>query len=127
MAKGRFKQVFLSVALGFMTASGGAMAHEEGKGPHGGVVKEFGNYHLEAVKQDGSLKFYLLDGDGVKSASVESTGGSITVAGGGGPKVTKIESGKFSEASATVEGQKAVATVMLKIAGKAQTVKFSFK
>ena len=104
------------------------VAHEDSKGPHGGAVKEFGSYHLEGILEGGMVKIYLLDGDGAKSASADITGGSLTViSAGGSPKVTKIEKGKFSEASASAEGKKVTASLALKIGGKSQSAKFSFK
>lgn len=115
----------LTVMLGAGTA---AFAHVDSKGPHGGVVKEFGNFHMEGVLDGGSVKFYLLDGDGAKGTSTEIAGGSVTVlSGGSSPKVTKIEKGKFAEVSASADGKKVTASIMLKIGGKNQSAKYSFK
>ena len=104
------------------------MAHEDSKGPHGGTVKEFGSYHVEGILEGGMVKFYLLDGDGAKLTSGDVAGGALTViSAGGSPKVTKIEKGKFSEASASAEGKKVTASLVLKIGGKSQSAKFTFK
>lgn len=107
-----------------------AAAHEEGKGPHGGVVKEFGGkFHMEGVLEGDSAKFYLLDGDGKKGTSTNFDGGTITiVAGDKSPATTKLDKGSFSEASAPVGGSgKISAAITLKIDGKAASSKFSFK
>ena len=117
--------VALSLILGAGTA---AFAHEDSKGPHGGVVKEFGSFHMEGVLDGASVKFYLLDGKGANASSSDTTGGSITViSGGGAPSTTKIEAGKFTEGSAAAEGKKVTASISLKIGGKNQSAKFSFK
>ena len=124
-------KVLVAMTLALVAVGGvgtAAFAHEDSKGPHGGVVKEFGNFHMEGVLEGAAVKFFLLDGNGAIGASTDTTGGSITViSGSGAPATTKIESGKFTEASANAQGKKVTASISLKVGGKSQTVKFSFK
>lgn len=119
-----------SLAMGCVLAfSAPAWAHEDGKGPHGGQIKEFtSKYHMEGVLKDGTVQFYLLDGDAKNSESATVQGGTITVlAKGASPVSSKIEKGSFSEATAPAGTGPLTATIMLKFGSKSRTAKFSFK
>lgn len=120
-----------SLAMGLLAVLGtNALAHEAGKGPHGGQVREFGSkYHMEGVAKGGEVHFYLLDADAKAGETAQVDGGSITVLPkGGSPVSSKIEKGSFSEGSASGAGSGSLsATIILKMGGKSQTAKFTFR
>jgi hypothetical protein len=65
----------ITVLLVILTAAGAAAQDHSHNAKHKGIVQEAGGYHIEMVKGDGELVFYLLDAE--EKPSLKNDSGNV--------------------------------------------------
>lgn len=71
----KLKTILFAITI-LLLNSAISFAHENPVAPHGGKIEEAGFYHIEFLKKDNKVYFYLLDNN-VKSFSNTSITGSV--------------------------------------------------
>jgi hypothetical protein len=101
--------------------------HEE-KGPHGGVMKDAGNYHIELLVRDGKMTVYLLDEKANAISTSGITGTAILQFADQTSATVQLTSTKEAfEVKNEKSSQYTVAIISFKINGKSISAKFNNK